>query len=78
MLDIVERGRNFLLLLLSAILNIAGALPHFWHSLGEELDEPDGLPHGGIPRWGQNHPDGRPRNHVLAGGQSDLVLIRKI
>lgn len=50
MLDIVERGRNFLLLLLSAILNIAGALPHLRHSLGEKLDEPDGLPHGGIPR----------------------------
>lgn len=74
-----KRKKFFIIIItVSAILNIAGALPHLWHSLGEKLDEPDGLPHGGIPRWGQNHPDGRPRNHVLAGGQSDRVLIRKI
>lgn len=71
MLDIVERKRNFFIIIMKCYLNITGALTHLWHSLGKELDEPDGLPHGGIPRWGQNHPDGRPRNHVLAGGQSE-------
>lgn len=52
MLDIVERGRNFLLLLLSVILNIVGVFFYFWYSFGKEFDEFDGFFYGGILRWG--------------------------
>lgn len=51
MLDIVERGRNFLLLW-SVILNIIGVFIYFWYSFGKEFDEFDGFFYGGILRWG--------------------------